>query len=61
MATTSFNHAMDFLGMDQEASCEQWAAKAMSLAHYCQDGGELEKVLHKNYASLNLDRQVSGP
>ncbi|KAK3320643.1 meiosis protein SPO22/ZIP4 like-domain-containing protein [Cercophora scortea] len=56
MATTAFNHAIDCYGCQEEEKAKEWATKAINLAHYCDDGGGLEKTLQSKYLSLNFDR-----
>ncbi|KAL2171836.1 hypothetical protein VTG60DRAFT_1533 [Thermothelomyces hinnuleus] len=54
MATTSFNHAIDCYSAHQAEGAQEWATKAINLAHYCNDG-RLEEILQNKYLRLNLD------
>jgi hypothetical protein len=42
-------------GQNEMESCTWWAQKAMSIAHFCDDGGHLEEKLQRKYAKLKLD------
>ena len=55
MATTSFNHAIDCYGAHENDRAKEWATRAINLAHYCDDGGGLEKLLQEKYLSLAFD------
>ncbi|KAK0634593.1 meiosis protein SPO22/ZIP4 like-domain-containing protein [Bombardia bombarda] len=57
MATTAFNHSIDCYGAHESERAKEWATKAMNLAHYCSDGGGLERALQGRYMSLNLDHE----
>jgi hypothetical protein len=52
LATTTFNHAVDYYVQDNEAACQEWAHKAMTLAQWAKDGGALKDVLVKKFSSL---------
>ncbi|RKU40879.1 hypothetical protein DL546_001180 [Coniochaeta pulveracea] len=55
LATTAFNHAVDFYFAKQDRLCQKWAFKAFALAHLYEDGGALEKMLHDRYGTLKFD------
>lgn len=55
LATTAFNHAVDFYFAKQDELCQTWAFKAFALAHLYEDGGVLEKMLHDRYGTLKFD------
>ncbi|KAF9871179.1 hypothetical protein CkaCkLH20_11348 [Colletotrichum karsti] len=55
LVTTSFNQAVDAFGAKRDAECQSWAHLAMSLAHYANDGGFLERVCQEKMATLNFD------
>lgn len=52
LATTGFNHAVDLFAMRQDEQCKRWALIAISLAHYCGDGGRLESTLYEKYSHV---------
>ncbi|GKT87626.1 transcriptional regulator [Colletotrichum tofieldiae] len=54
LVTVSFNQAVDAYNVRQDDACTKWAELAMNLAHYADDGGELEARLHENWARLKL-------
>ncbi|KAH8778487.1 meiosis protein SPO22/ZIP4 like-domain-containing protein [Diaporthe sp. PMI_573] len=55
IASTAYNHCIDMWGQNEMESCTWWAQKAMSIAHFCDDGGHLEEKLQRKYAKLKLD------
>jgi len=55
IATRSFNHAVDLYCASDEDGCKNWAAKALSIAHYCSDEGALERLLQSKLVALKLD------
>jgi len=54
MATVAFNEAVDWYGGGEEERAKQWAERAMNLARYKGDGGQLEKFLHSRCRLLKL-------
>ncbi|GJC83576.1 hypothetical protein ColLi_06414 [Colletotrichum liriopes] len=54
LVAVSFNQAVDAYNVRQDDACTKWAEMAMNLAHYADDGGELEARLHENWAKLKL-------
>ncbi|KAF2745815.1 SPO22-domain-containing protein [Sporormia fimetaria CBS 119925] len=52
LATTSFNHAVDYYVQENDAKCKQWAEKAITLAQWAEDGGALRKLLMERYSGL---------
>ncbi|CAL3972847.1 unnamed protein product [Diplocarpon coronariae] len=55
MATKAFNQAVDFYcgGADQKS--KDWADKALNIAHYCADEGQLERLLQSKLVELKFD------
>ncbi|KAI1417997.1 meiosis protein SPO22/ZIP4 like-domain-containing protein [Hypoxylon sp. FL1857] len=53
--TTAFNHGVDLYGVNEDELSRKWIGYAISLAHYHQDGGDLETELQKRQISLNWD------
>ena len=56
VATTAFNQAVDFYCTSQDASCRQWAEKAVSLADLNDDNGRLHRLLQEKFLGLTWDR-----
>ena len=56
MATSAFNRAIDYYVGDNDANCKLWAEKAMTVAQWLEDGGQLRDTLIKKYAALQLDK-----
>ncbi|KAF3046085.1 hypothetical protein E8E12_010940 [Didymella heteroderae] len=56
MATTAFNRAIDYYVGDDDARCKIWAEKAMTIAQWLEDDGQLRDVLMKKFAALQLDK-----
>jgi hypothetical protein len=54
MATTAFNHAIDCYSAHEMERAKDWAAKAINLAHYCNDS-RLEEILQSKYLRLRFD------
>ncbi|KAI1381648.1 hypothetical protein F4677DRAFT_440862 [Hypoxylon crocopeplum] len=53
--TTAFNHGVDLFGAHEDEFSKRWVAHALTLAHYHQDGGDLERELQKRQISLKWD------
>lgn len=58
-ASTAYNYSLDLYQRDEAKGCRGWAQNALSLAHYCGDGGHLETVLQEAYATYKLDANDS--
>ncbi|KAF3046826.1 hypothetical protein E8E11_007311 [Didymella keratinophila] len=56
MATSAFNRAIDHYVGDNDANCKLWAEKAMTVAQWLEDGGQLRDILMEKYAALQLDK-----
>jgi hypothetical protein len=56
MATSAFNLAIDYYVADDDANCTLWAEKAMTVAQWLEDDGQLRDTLMKKYAALQLNR-----
>ncbi|KAI8961072.1 SPO22-domain-containing protein [Daldinia sp. FL1419] len=54
-ATTAFNHAVDLYGIHEDDLSKKWVAHALTLAHYHEDGGDLERELQKRQINLKWD------
>jgi hypothetical protein len=55
IATKAFNHAVDLYLGQQEEACKVWASKAINVAHFVDDRGNLEQFLQEKLAGLLLD------
>ncbi|KAI0843290.1 meiosis protein SPO22/ZIP4 like-domain-containing protein [Hypoxylon sp. FL0890] len=53
--TTAFNHGIDLYGVNEDELSKKWIENALTLAHYHQDGGDLERELQKRQISLKWD------
>jgi hypothetical protein len=56
MATSAFNLAIDYYVADDDANCTLWAEKAMTVAQWLEDDGQLRDTLMEKYAALQLNR-----
>ncbi|RYP44678.1 hypothetical protein DL768_008881 [Monosporascus sp. mg162] len=52
---TAFNHGVDLYCNDESELSKNWIAHAFTLAHYHQDGGDLEALLQERYTKLKWD------
>ncbi|RYP22519.1 hypothetical protein DL765_001577 [Monosporascus sp. GIB2] len=55
LITTAFNHGIDLYCSDESELSKNWIAHALTLAHYHQDGGDLEALLQERYTKLKWD------
>ncbi|EXF81759.1 hypothetical protein CFIO01_04807 [Colletotrichum fioriniae PJ7] len=55
LVTVSFNQAVDAYNVRQDDECNTWADMALNLAHYADDGGELEKRVQENRIKLKFE------
>ncbi|KAJ0306010.1 hypothetical protein COL5a_002818 [Colletotrichum fioriniae] len=55
LVTVSFNQAVDAYNVRQDDECNTWADLALNLAHYADDGGELEKRVQENRIKLKFE------
>lgn len=56
MATTSFNRAVDYYLSENDAKCKQWAEKAMTVAQWLEDDGQLRDLLMGKFSTLQFDK-----
>ncbi|KAL8757342.1 MAG: hypothetical protein Q9184_004228 [Pyrenodesmia sp. 2 TL-2023] len=56
IATTTFNRAIDFYCASQDEASRRWAEKAISLADFGDDDGQLHELLQNKYLGLAWDR-----
>lgn len=56
LVATTFNHAIDFYAHGEEDPCHRWALRAMDLAAYLEDNGQLQNVLQAKFAKLRFEK-----
>jgi hypothetical protein len=54
LVTMAFNHAVDLYAANEDEPCREWATKSINLAHYCEDGGSLERACQDRYLKLKF-------
>jgi hypothetical protein len=57
LATTSYNHAVDYYLQENDEKCRLWAEKALAIAHWAEDGGTLRELLMQKYSELAWNDQ----
>jgi hypothetical protein len=57
LATSTFNHAVDYYLQENDKMCTKWAEQALVLASWLEDDGRLRDLLMEKYASLGLSNQ----
>ncbi|KAF4977570.1 hypothetical protein FZEAL_5941 [Fusarium zealandicum] len=60
IVATAFNHAIDVLARGDGGLCQQWALKALGLAEYMDDGGDMRDVLRERVVKLGLSQELQG-
>ena len=55
MATSSFNRAIDYYVGNNDAKCKAWAEKAMMVAQWLEDNGQLRDLLMGKFAALQFN------
>ncbi|KPM36312.1 hypothetical protein AK830_g10246 [Neonectria ditissima] len=58
VVATTFNHAIDILARGDEALCHRWALKALNMAEYMDDGGDMRRLLQERVVKLGLGKDV---
>ncbi|UZP34115.1 hypothetical protein NXS19_001931 [Fusarium pseudograminearum] len=56
IVAATFNHAIDISRRGDEGLCQQWALKALELAEYMDDGGDMRDSLRKRAAEIGLSK-----
>ena len=46
---------LNLYGINEDELSKQWIAHALTLAHYHEDGGDMERELQKRQISLKFD------
>lgn len=52
LATTSFNHGVDYYLQENDEKCRVWAEKGIQLAQWAEDCGQLRDLLMEKYSGL---------
>jgi hypothetical protein len=55
MATTAYDHGIDCYSRSQDDAAKRWIMAAIGLAHYRQDGRQLENIMQEKYLTLKFD------
>ncbi|KAK7429573.1 sporulation-specific protein 22 [Neonectria magnoliae] len=58
VVATTFNHAIDILARGDEALCHRWALKALDMAEYMDDGGDMRNVLQERVVKLGFGKDM---
>lgn len=56
LATTAFNHGVDYYLQENDELCKKWADQAFILAQWLEDGGVLRDHLMEKFASLKFSK-----
>ena len=56
LATSSFNRAVDYYLSENDAKCKEWAEKAMTVAQWLEDDGQLRDLLMGKFSALQFDK-----
>jgi hypothetical protein len=54
LATSAFNHGVDYYVQENDKECKKWAEQAFVLAQWLEDDGALRDLLMEKCASLKL-------
>jgi hypothetical protein len=57
LATSTFNHAIDYYLQENDKMCTKWAQQAFVLASWLEDDGRLRDLLMEKFASLGLSNR----
>lgn len=52
IATTAFNHAVDYYCQEEDDACKMWAGKAINVASLLSDNGVLQKIMEEKLLGL---------
>lgn len=56
MATSAFNRAVDYYVGDNDSKCKIWAEKAMTVAQWLEDDGQLRDLLMGKFSALHFNK-----
>ena len=52
MTTMAFNEGVDLYGRGENDAAKRWITEAMNLAHYVDDDGVLQSLVHEKFLTL---------
>ncbi|RFN41036.1 hypothetical protein FIE12Z_13002 [Fusarium flagelliforme] len=52
----TFNHSIDMSGRDDQKLCHKWVLKALELAEYVNDGGDMKRTLCERAVEMGLNQ-----
>ncbi|KAL3606795.1 sporulation-specific protein 22 [Fusarium poae] len=58
IVAATFNHAVDISGRGDEGLCQQWVLKALELAEYMDDEGDMRDSLRERAAEMGLGKEA---
>ena len=58
IVATTFNHAIDVFARGDEELCHRWALKALDLAGYMNDDGDMRDMLQERIVKLGLGKDL---
>lgn len=56
LVASTFNRGVDYFARGEETLCHKWAAKAVELARFVDDGGSLVRTVQQRLFGLRLPR-----
>ena len=56
MATSAYNRAVDYYVSEDGAKCKVWAEKAMIVAQWLEDEGQLRDLLMGKFSTLQFNK-----
>jgi hypothetical protein len=56
MATSAYNRAVDYYVAEDDAKCKVWAEKAMIVAQWLEDDGQLRDLLMGKFSTLQFNK-----
>ncbi|KAG9197672.1 hypothetical protein G6514_001141 [Epicoccum nigrum] len=56
MATSAYNRAIDYYVGEDDANCKVWAEKAMVVAQWLEDNGQLRDLLMRKFSTLQFNK-----
>jgi hypothetical protein len=56
MATSAYNRAVDYYVAEDDAKCKIWAEKAMIVAQWLEDDGQLRDLLMGKFSTLQFNK-----
>lgn len=60
IVATTFNHAVDILTRGDEGLSRTWAMKALGLAEYMNDGGDMRDMLRERVVKMGFGEDPKG-